>query len=59
MYIAKLSSSSVPVQSNLNCDLALNLVITQPPTHPGESRDRATSRVPRELKFGIELAMAN
>ena len=29
--IAKLSSSSVPVQSNLNWDLALNLVIT---THP-------------------------
>ena len=27
-HIAKLSSSSVPVQSNLNWDLALNLAIT-------------------------------
>ena len=35
--IAKLSLSSVPVQSNLNWDLALNLVITTPtPTHPGK-----------------------
>ena len=33
--IAKLSSSSVPVQSNLNWDLALNLVITTHP-HPGK-----------------------
>ena len=33
--IAKLSSSSIPVQSNLNWDLALNLLITTPtPTHP-------------------------
>ena len=31
--IAKLSLSSVTVQSNLNWDLALNLVITTP-THP-------------------------
>ena len=41
-YIAKLSSSSVPVQSNLNWDLALSLIISAPthqptptPTHPG------------------------
>ena len=34
-FIAKLSSSSVIVQSNLNWDLALNLVLTTPtPTHP-------------------------
>ena len=35
-YFAKLSSSSVPVQSNLNWDLALNLVITTHPSTPPE-----------------------
>ena len=53
--IAKLSSSSVPVQSNLNRDLALNLVITTTtPTPPRESRDTAISGLPKALKFGME-----
>ena len=50
-YFAQLSSSSVPVQSNLNWDLALNLVITTPTQ---ESRDTATSGLRRALKFGME-----
>ena len=41
LNIAKLSSSSVQVQSNLNWDLALNI-------------DTATSKLPRALKFGME-----
>ena len=50
--IAKLSSSPVPVQSNLNWDLALNLIITTPTR---ESRGTATSGLHRALKFGIEV----
>ena len=49
--IAKLSSSSVPVQSNLNRDLVLILVITTPTR---ESRDTASSGLHRALKFGLE-----
>ena len=48
--IAKLSSSLVPVKSNLNWDLHYNHSET---THPGKYNS-ATYRLPRKVKVGVE-----
>ena len=63
IIFAKLSSSSVLVQSNLNWTLHYNHCKSHPPTHlathpptPGKYI-WATSRLPSKLKFGIEALL--
>ena len=53
---AKLSSSSVLVQSNLNWDLHYNHCKSHPPTQPPTPGKYiwASSKLPRKLKFGME-----